>query len=324
MIDEALLETLQGGAWCSGAEIGTRIGVSRTAVWKKIEALRERGYSIEAMAGRGYRLLGGPDRLLPTEVRRHLTAKRLGMDIVHREEVDSTNRLAGELARGGAPEGTVVVAEAQTAGRGRLGREWTSPSNLNLYLSVVLRPPVAPVDVTSLSLVAAIAVAEAILSTTDLRSGIKWPNDVLLGQRKVCGILTEMDAESDRVRFLVLGIGVNLNATARDFPPELRRKASSLRIATRRRIDRAAFTGALLNELEVVYDQFVAGGFPAVQKAYEAYHCLPGRRVRVEGAGNPRGVVRGVAPDGALLVETADGVVRVSSGEVTLRGTYRS
>lgn len=324
MIDEALLEALQGGEWQSGAEIARRIGVSRTAVWKKIESLRERGYSIEAIAGRGYRLTGGPDRLLPSEVRRHLRAERFGSEIVHREEVDSTNRLAAELARDGAAEGTVVVAEAQSAGRGRLGRTWTSPSNLNLYLSVVLRPAVAPAEVTALSLVAAIAVAEAIHETTDLRAGIKWPNDVLLGDRKVCGILTEMDAESERVRFLILGIGVNLNAGTRDFPPELRRKASSLRIASRRRIDRAAFTGVLLGELEAYYDRFVRGGFAAVQGTYEKYHCLPGRRVRVDGGDNPRGVVRGVAPDGTLLVETSDGVVRVSAGEVSLRGSYRS
>lgn len=324
MIDESVLDALQGGAWCSGAEIARRVGVSRTAVWKKIEQLRERGYAIEAVAGRGYRLLGGPDRLLASEILPHLTSTRIGAEIVHREEVDSTNVLAADLAREGAAEGTVVVAEAQTAGRGRLGRSWASPSHLNAYLSVILRPAVAPAEITSLSLVAAIAVAEAILAVTGLRAGIKWPNDVLLGQRKVAGILTEMDAEADRVRFLVLGIGVNLNATTRDFPSDLRRKASSLRIAARRRIDRAAFTGALLSALEARYDAFLAGGFAALREVYDGYHCLPGRRVRVEGGGSPRGVVRGVAPDGALLVETPEGLVRVSAGEVTLRGGYRA
>lgn len=324
MIDDSLLEALEGGEWRSGAEIARRVGVSRTAVWKKIEALRERGYSIEAIAGRGYRLTGGPDRLLPGEVRRHLRAERFGVEIVHREDVDSTNRLASDLAREGAPEGTVVVAESQSAGRGRLGRTWASPSNLNLYVSIVLRPPVAPAAVTPLSLVAAVGVAEAIHETTGLRAGIKWPNDVLLGDRKVCGILMEMDAEADRVRFLILGVGVNLNARTSDFPPELRRRASSLRIATRSRVDRAAFTGVLLGELEAYYDRFVKRGFTGVKNAYERYHCLTGRRVRVEGGDNPRGVVRGVAPDGALLVETDDGVVAVSAGEVSLRGAYRS
>jgi len=195
---------------------------------------------------------------------------------------------------------------------------------VNVYLSVILRPPVPPSGITPLSLVAAIAVAEAVLATTGLRSGIKWPNDVLLGQRKVAGILTEMDAEAERVRSLVLGIGVNLNATSRDFPPELRRKASSLRIAARRRIDRAAFTGALLTQLELYYDRFLEGGFLSVRETYEGYHCLPGRRVRVEGGGPARGVVRGVAADGALLIETPTGVERVSAGEVSLRGSYRS
>ncbi len=323
MIETALLEALKGGEWCSGVEIARRTGVSRTAVWKKIEALRLQGYAIEAVAGRGYRLLGGPDRLLPSEIAPHLRARRFGAEIVHRATVDSTNLLAAELARDGAMEGTAVVAEAQSAGRGRLGRTWASPSNLNLYLSVILRPAVGPMAVTPLSLVAAVAVAEAILATTGLRSGIKWPNDVLLGERKVAGILTEMDAEADRVRHVILGIGVNLNATSRDFPTELRRKASSLRIATRRRVDRARFAATLLDELERHYDRFVQGGFRALRDVYEAYHCLPGRHVRVEGRRGPRGTARGVDDAGALLVETPDGVVAVTAGEVSLHGNYR-
>ena len=322
-MEEALLEALGDGEWCSGAEVARRSGVSRTAVWKKIEALRQRGYAIEAVAGRGYRLLGGPDRLVASQVRRHLSGGRFGHEIMHFDEIDSTNREAGVLARKGAPEGTVVLAEAQTAGRGRLGRTWNSPAGVNLYLSLVLRPALAPADVAALALVGAVAVAEAILETTELRSGIKWPNDVLLGERKVAGILTEMEAEAERVRFLVLGIGVNLNSTTRDFPPELRSTASSLRIASRHRVDRAAFTGALLVALERHYETFLQGGFAALKPLYDSYHCLPGRRIRVEGAGNPSGVVRGVASDGALLVETDAGEVRVSGGEVSLRGAYR-
>ena len=323
MIDDALLGALRRGEWCSGAEVARRAGVSRTAVWKKIEALREHGYVIEAERGRGYRLVSGPDRLGPAEIRPHLRATRFGSEILYREEVDSTNRVASDLARDGAEEGTVVVAEAQTAGRGRLGRSWTSPARLNLYLSLVLRPPVAPVAVTPLSLVAALGVVDAVRETTDLSPMIKWPNDVLLDEAKLAGLLTEMDAEAERVRFLVLGIGVNLNSEKHDFPPELRDKATSLRQAGGRAVDRAAFTGALLSHLERAYDEFLAGGFAAVRPRYEQFHCLPGRRVQVEGGGGRDGVVRGVSDDGALLVETGEGVVPVAAGEVTLRGAYR-
>lgn len=324
MIDDALLRALRGGEWCSGAEVARRAGVSRTAVWKKIEALRERGYQIEAERGRGYRLIGGPDRVGALEISTHLRAARFGAEIVHRDEVDSTNRLAGELARAGAAEGTVVVAEAQSAGRGRLGRTWTSPTNVNLYLSVVLRPAVPPAQVTSLSLVAALAVVDAVRETTALEPGIKWPNDVLLGARKLAGILTEMEAEAERVRFLILGIGVNLNSGVQDFPPELRRKASSLKMASGETVDRAAFAGSLLTHLEGLYDRFLAEGFRALLPRYEEYHSLAGRRVRVDGGTPLSGTVRGVSADGALLVETDRGVVPVAAGEVTLQAAYRS
>ncbi|MBM4266910.1 MAG: biotin--[acetyl-CoA-carboxylase] ligase [Deltaproteobacteria bacterium] len=324
MSDDVLLAALESGDWRSGAEVAERLGVSRAAVWKRIERLRERGYAIEAVAGRGYRLLRGPDLLLPEAIARARGTTRFAGEIVHRAEVDSTSRLAADLARAGAAEGTTVVAESQTAGRGRLGRTWSSPVGVNLYLSMVLRPSLAPSEVTAVSLVAAIAVLDTIEETCELRAEIKWPNDVLLTGRKVCGILTELEAEAERVRFLVLGIGVNLNARIQDFPPELRRKASSLRVASGRRVDRVAFTGNLLRHLEEVYDAFLRGGFAAVRPRYESRHGLVGRRVRIEGGPIASGVVRGVDADGALLVETPQGVARVAAGEVSLQRAYRS
>jgi BirA family biotin operon repressor/biotin-[acetyl-CoA-carboxylase] ligase len=322
---DSLLVALEGRSWRSGAEIARALGVSRAAVWKRIAVLRRQGYEVEALAGKGYRLLRVTDRLLPAEVQRGFRPRRLRGEIVYRDEVDSTNALAATLARRGAVEGTVVIAERQSAGRGRLGRTWESPGHLNLYCSVILRPPMPPSDVPQLALVAAVAAAEAIERTIDApKPAIKWPNDVLLDGRKAVGILTELDAETERVRFVILGIGVNLNARLGDFPPELRRKATSLALAAGRQIDRAAFTATLLNRLDRAYVRFLAGGFVALKNDYDAYHCLPGRAVRVEGGQSFAGVVRGVDRDGALLVEQRGVARRVIAGEVTLRSAYRT
>jgi BirA family transcriptional regulator, biotin operon repressor / biotin---[acetyl-CoA-carboxylase] ligase len=320
--DERLVAALEGGGWCSGAEVASALGVSRAAVWKGVERLRRRGYEIAGAAGRGYRLMRVADRLLPAQIRRHWRAKRFAGEIVHREVVDSTNRLAAEIARGGAAEGTCVVAERQTAGRGRLGRSWVSPAHRNAYLSLILRPPLPPNALSQLTLVAAVALAETIEAESGIRPGIKWPNDVILSGRKVAGILTELEAEAEQVRFVILGIGVNLNASLADFPPELRRKATSLALAAGRPVDRAAFAGRLLAALEAAYEEFLACGFAGLRERYESFHALVGRRVRVEGARPSAGVVRGIDADGALLVEGARGIERVFAGEVSLAGVY--
>lgn len=318
-----LLTALEGRGWQSGAEIAQRLGMSRAAIWKRVEKLREQGYGIEAVAGRGYRLVRDSDLLLPDAIRKHVKARLLRGEIVHRSTVDSTNRLAAELARGGAAEGTTVVAEQQTAGRGRLGRTWVSPASVNLYASIVLKPRIPPLEVPRLTLVAGLAVAEAIRDSGPFEPRIKWPNDVLLDGRKVAGILTELEAEADRVRFVIVGIGVNLNATRADFPPELRTKATSLALASGAPVDRAAFTGRLLTRLDAAYAAFLDGGFAALRHRYEELHGLVGLAVTIDGTPPLAGTVRGVDDGGALLVETAGGIERVVSGEVTLRNAYR-
>lgn len=318
-----LLTALEGRGWQSGAEIAQRLGMSRAAVWKRVEKLRERGYGIEAVAGRGYRLVRDSDLLLPDTIRKHFKGKLLRGEIVHRTTIDSTNRLAAELARGGAAEGTTVVAEQQTAGRGRLGRTWVSPASVNLYASIVLKPRIPPLEVPRLTLVAGLAVAEAIRDSGPFDPRIKWPNDVLLDGRKVAGILTELEAEADRVRFVIVGIGVNLNAMKGDFPPELRTKATSLALASGAPVDRAAFAGRLLTRLEAAYAAFLDGGFAALRHRYEELHGLVGLAVTIDGTPPLAGTVRGVDDGGALLVESAGAIERVVSGEVTLRNAYR-
>jgi BirA family biotin operon repressor/biotin-[acetyl-CoA-carboxylase] ligase len=307
----------------SGEELARRLGCSRAAVWKRIAVLRRRGYRIAGQRASGYTLAAVPDRLGPAELAPHL--RGAWRDVHWLAETDSTQRVARDLARAGAAEGTTVIAERQTAGRGRLGRTWHSPAGQNLYCSVVLRPPLEPAAVPQLGLVVGVAVAAAVAEATGLRPAIKWPNDVLLGGRKVCGILTEMEAEVERVHHVIAGIGVNLNLEARAFPRDLRRKATSLRIATGRRVDRAAFTAGLLAALEARYGRFLTGGFPSVRSEWESYSALTGRSVVVAAPGDEvGGRVLGLDADGALRVRRADGsVARIVAGEVTVRGGYR-
>jgi BirA family biotin operon repressor/biotin-[acetyl-CoA-carboxylase] ligase len=264
------------------------------------------------------------DRLGPAELAPHL--RGVWRRVHWLEEVDSTQRVARELAGTGAPEGTTVIAERQTAGRGRLGREWHSPAGVNLYCSIVLRPPLAPGAAPQLALVAGAAVAAAVAEETGLRPGLKWPNDVLLGGRKVAGILVELDAEADRVRHVIAGIGVNLNAPETAFPPALRATAGSLHLATGRQVDRAAFTGRLLAALEARYGRFLAKGFSSVRAEWESYSVLRGAQVRVVSPdGEIAGRVLGLDDDGALRLRRAGGdVARVVAGEVTLAGGDRT
>ena len=304
----------------SGEELARRLGCSRAAVWKQIGALRRLGYRIEARRAHGYALAGAPDRLGPAELAPHLAGR--WRDIRWLAETDSTQRVARELGRAGAPEGTVVIAEAQTAGRGRLGRTWHSPRGVNLYCSIVLRPPLSPAAVPQVALVAGVAAAAALAETPGLAPRLKWPNDVLIEGRKVAGILTEMEAEVERVHHVILGIGVNLNAPRAAFPPELRERATSLFLATGRRVDRAAVTGRLLAALEARYGRFLEGGFEAVRAEWESYSCLTGTDVRVASAeGEMAGRVLGLDTDGALMLARPDGTsTRIVAGEVTVRG----
>jgi BirA family transcriptional regulator, biotin operon repressor / biotin---[acetyl-CoA-carboxylase] ligase len=235
-------------------------------------------------------------------------------------EVDSTQRVARDLARQGAPEGTVVIAERQTAGRGRLGRTWHSPPGLNLYCSVLLRPPLPPAAVPQIALVTGAAVAAAVLDETGVRPALKWPNDVQLAGRKIAGILTEMESEMERVHHVIVGIGVNLNAPPGSFPRELRDKASSVLAITGRRVERAAFVGRLLAALEARYGRFLSSGFSTVRAEWESFSCLTGVEVRIaDPAGELAGRVLGLDDDGALRLATAGGEVRIVAGEVTVR-----
>jgi BirA family biotin operon repressor/biotin-[acetyl-CoA-carboxylase] ligase len=307
----------------SGEQLSSRLGVTRAQVWKHVEALRALGYRIEGEPGGGYRLDGAPDRLFPEEVQPRLHTKWLAREYHWLETTDSTNRVASELARGGAPHGAVVVAEGQTAGRGRLGRAFFSPPHLNLYTSIVLRPALDTARAPTTILAAAVAVADAVAAEVGDQAAveIKWPNDVLLGALKTAGILMEMGAEATRVRFLVLGIGVNLNVARASFPPEFRALATSVSAHCGRRVDRVGFAARLYDTLEAVLDRHAEAGFEAVRPGFEARFRMRGRRIRVIDVGGAAldGSAVGVDADGALVVERSDGTrERVVAGDVTI------
>ena len=317
--DERLLSLLRAGEFVSGEAIATALGISRAAVGKRVEGLKRRGFAVTAAPRRGYRLDGEPDALSADVVGARLTTAWLGRAWRHVARVGSTNDAAAAWARAEepAPHGAVVVADAQDAGRGRLGRKWHSPPGESLYFSVVLRPPLPPHRVPPLTLAAGVAVAEALVAF-DVTPALKWPNDVQLDGKKVAGILTEMSADLDRVHHLVVGIGVNLNT--REFPDELAAIATSLAAARGAAVARADFAAALCARLEAWVDLFVADGAAAVVAAWKQHARFFGQRVRVT-AGRDRveGVAEDLEDDGALRLRLDDGrAYRVVAGEVTL------
>ena len=311
-----------GDEFVSGEAISDKLGLSRAAVWKHVNALRSQGYRIEAVPARGYRLLEIPDRLGELEVRPLLNTHDVGQALHWYEEVGSTNDVAKELADEGALHGEVVIAERQSAGRGRRGRSWSSPPRKNLYLSVVLRPDLPPARAPEVTLLAAVAVCQAVRRAGVASAAIKWPNDVLASGRKLAGVLTEMAAEVERVQWLVVGIGVNVNAAADDFPDELRELATSLLIERGDPVPRALFAAALLTALEEWLDRHAVEGFAPVRAAWREMSDTLGREVRVRvGSADLVGLAEDVDETGALLVRTASGLERVVAGDVEmLRG----
>jgi len=320
-----VLEALHqaGEAPCSGASLSHALGVSRAQIWKHVTSLRDRGYVIEGEPGGGYRLTGVPDRLFAEEIGRGLTTAWLGRTIHYFDEIDSTNRAALELAQGGAAHGTAVIAESQSAGRGRLGRHFHSPPHRNLYTSIVLRPAIDTAAAPTLLLAAGVAVAETVADWLGDAGAvrIKWPNDVLLDGRKTSGILMELGAEEARVSHAILGIGVNLNVDPATFPEDFRERATSLSGHAGRPVDRTAFTRLLYSRLEDVLDAHARGGLAAVRARFDRFFDMVGREVTVHqiGDGVLEGTVLGLAESGALQIETSDGeTVTVLAGDVSL------
>ena len=297
-----------GDVFISGEDLSQQLGVSRAAIWKHIRHLRQVGYVIEAVPSRGYHLVARPDLLLPMAVRSGLNTDFVAQRIEYFSETDSTNLRAQDLGEQGAEHGTVVIAEAQSSGRGRMGRSWSSPAGVNLYTSVLLRPQLLPIQAAQLTFLSAVAVARAVEVVADVKVTVKWPNDILLDGKKIAGLLNELSAEMEGIHYAVLGIGVNLNMTADQFPDDLRYPATSLLISTGQPVDRLVFAQELYRQLDSLYQLFCAEGFVPVRLAWESLFDLIGSRVEVDCGGQFFcGNVAGIADDGALLLGLDNG-----------------
>jgi BirA family biotin operon repressor/biotin-[acetyl-CoA-carboxylase] ligase len=302
------------GGHISGQRISLELGISRTAVWKHIGVLRRTGYPIEGSPKKGYRLDPCPSLFNGVEVRSGLKMELVGKNLFFYPSLESTNSKAYDMAKEGAEEGTVIIADGQTGGRGRLGRKWFSPPGLNLYTSIILKPDIPPQEAQTLTLMAAVAVAEAVAAYSPLRPTVKWPNDILIDSRKVAGILTEINCETDRVNFIVLGIGVNLNMTPSN---ELRHTATSIMEKRGGEVPRAAFAQTLFSSVEKWYKVYLAEGSAPVLDAWRGYFNAEGKPVRVKGFQNIEGICMGIDARGALLVRIASGrTERVLAGDV--------
>jgi BirA family biotin operon repressor/biotin-[acetyl-CoA-carboxylase] ligase len=302
-------------------EISRRLNLSPAALDGRVAELRTLGYHIEAVPHLGYHLIAGPDALHADDLLSRLPAGRVvGRDIRVFKETTSTNDVVEKLAHDGVKEGVVVFAESQTKGRGRLGRKWISPANKGLWFSVLLRPQLRPAEATQLTVAAATALARAIQSQTHIAPDIKWPNDLLLGGRKIAGILTEMSAEVDRVSHVIVGVGVDVNQTASDFPPEVRKLATSLKLECGRSIQRAELAAAILQELDRDYQRVCHGEFPALADEWESRCTTIGQYVSVmTGQRLIHGRAESLDDDGALLVRTDHGrIERIIGGDVTV------
>jgi BirA family biotin operon repressor/biotin-[acetyl-CoA-carboxylase] ligase len=318
--EELVLSFLAEAAddYVSGEAISDKLGLTRAAVWKHVEALRSHGYRIDAVPARGYRLIEVPDKLTPLELRPLLNTHDVGQVLHWYEEIGSTNDRARELAEEGAEHGEVVIAEAQTAGRGRRGRLWVSPARKNLYFSVILRPDLPPARAPELTLVASVALCDA-LRQAGVQAGIKWPNDLLASERKIAGVLTELAAEADRVHWVVIGAGVNVNAREEDFPEELRGEATSVLLERGEPAPRALFAAACLTALEGWIDRHAEEGFAVVREAWRERSTTLGREVTVRTDGREIvGTAEDIDDAGALLVRGPAGLERILAGDVTL------
>ncbi len=312
--------------YVSGEVMAGELSVSRTAVWKAINSLQAEGYRIEGSPRRGYRLLQVPDRLYPAELAEWLQGETIGVPaekIHYFPSLESTNETLKKIAEEGAPEGTIVLAEEQTRGKGRLGRSWSSPRGKGIWLSVLLKPAVFPQEAPVFTLIAAVTITRALNGTyAHMNAGIKWPNDILIREKKVCGILTELKAETDRLHYLVIGIGLNANQASEDFPPELESTATSLYLESSEKADRLALTASVINELDHLYTTYRSQGTGPIIQEWKNSSMTLGRRVSVsQPAGSFfTGKAIDIREDGALVVQGADGTQKhFHAGEVTLK-----
>ena len=323
MKEEILRLLRSADGYISGQELCNRFGVSRTAVWKAINQLKEAGYEIEAQQNKGYRLMAAPDLMTEAEIKSLMHTDWVAKEVLYFDTIDSTNTKAQELAEKGYPSGTLVVADKQESGKGRRGRSWVSPSGTGIFMTLMIKPDINPNNASMLTLVAALAVAKAITSVTGEEAMIKWPNDIVINGKKVCGILTEMNAQFDYINHIVVGIGINVHNES--FPEEISQMASSLMIeAGGKRFHRAQIIAETMSYFEQYYDTFLkTQDLSALVREYDKLLVNRNKSVRVLDPKEPfDGKAMGITPKGELIVDTWESRKLVSSGEVSVRGIY--
>lgn len=323
MKEEILRLLRSADGYISGQELCNRFGVSRTAVWKAINQLKEAGYEIEAQQNKGYRLMAAPDLMSEAEIKSLMHTEWVAKEVLYFDTIDSTNTKAQELAEKGYQSGTLVVADKQESGKGRRGRSWVSPSGTGIFMTLMIKPDINPNNASMLTLVAALAVAKAITSVTGEEALIKWPNDIVVNGKKVCGILTEMNAQFDYINHIVVGIGINVHNES--FPEEISQMASSLMIeAGGKRFHRAQIIAETMSYFEQYYDTFLkTQDLSALVREYDELLVNRNKSVRVLDPKEPfDGKAMGITPKGELIVDTWESRKLVSSGEVSVRGIY--
>ncbi|MEI7999238.1 MAG: biotin--[acetyl-CoA-carboxylase] ligase [Candidatus Omnitrophota bacterium] len=305
----------QADGYVSGEEMSQQLNMSRAAIWKYMQELRAQGYEIEAVPHLGYQLVASPDKLFPHEIQFNLNTKLIGQKIFSFDSLGSTMDEAFLLGMEGTPEGTIVCAEGQTKGRGRLGRVWVSPKGKGIYCSLILRPKLPPTQMPQITLMIAVALAEAIKHKTSLQPTIKWPNDLFIGSKKLAGILTELHAEVDQVKFIVVGIGLNVNALS----SQLLDTATSLKIETKGALNRVEIFQEILRSIELWYYKLLKGHFDEVLEYCRENSATLKKRVRVhDPAGDVEGEAVGIDIDGGILIRRDSGsIIKKMAGDIT-------
>lgn len=312
--------TNAGESYLSGQQLAELIGCSRTAVWKHVEELRKEGFELEAVRRKGYRILKTPERITADEIRLGLKTEYIGRNIHYEESVESTQKIAHRLAHEDVPEGTTIIAEEQLSGRGRMERKWHSPKYTGIWMSLILRPNIPLIKAPQLTLLTAVAVVQAIEEITGLIPEIKWPNDILMNGKKVTGILTELQAEADRIHSVIIGIGINVNQKKDDFPEELQETASSLLIEKGEPISRAELIKSIFIHIEKWYGLYLEKGFSSLKLLWESYAVSIGKHLKARTLTEViEGKALGITEDGVLLLEDNNGVIRhIYSADIEL------
>jgi BirA family transcriptional regulator, biotin operon repressor / biotin---[acetyl-CoA-carboxylase] ligase len=304
--------------YLSGQEISNLLEISRSAIWKHMKELEKDGYTIEAVRNKGYRILESPNKVSENTVQWGLHTEWLGKTIIHKEKLTSTQHVAHQLASENAHHGTVVIADEQTAGKGRLSREWHSAKNKGIWMSIILRPSILPYLAPQLTLLTATVLADVLKKESNLDPKIKWPNDIILADKKVSGILTEMQAEQDQINYIVIGIGININHEQNDLPKDVQSKATSLKIETGKAWDITNLIQNIFVTFERAYSDYMSNGFSIVKKKWESYGYRLGEKTTIKTFQDVQeAIIVGIAEDGALLAKYRDdSIKKVYSGEI--------